>query len=766
MYSEEYEKKSFPFTRTALKVVLVIILILLLVWLLPKFISPSMKTKSKDVSTCVTGTCDNDGIKALTSQIYVENLERMKKAAISYYTDERLPQEVGDKETMTLSDMIGKKIIVPLVDKENKAVDVEGSYVTIAKENDEYVLKVNLKDSETDDYVLVHLGCYNYCDTYLCEKKTTTDTTPVKSSKTDVPTKVEPSTSTTYTYVVHKNCKYDSNTKTYYNASGVAVSKIEFIKSCQKPICRKVGGLYFGSNGDVVSVSTYNDQCSSTPTPVPEVKKCVYDQTTNRYYDEDGNIVSEGQYLKSCENPKCKYIDGYYFGKNGDMVTKTEYLAQCSTPTPTPKKCVYDVKTNQYYDKFGNVVSKVEYIKSCQAPVCKIVDGYYFGKNGDVVTKSEYETQCTTPTPKKCVYDSSTNKYYDKDGNVVSKVDYIKSCQAPKCKVVDGYYFDKSGNSVNKGEYIKSCQAPVCKIVEGYYFGKNGDIVTKSEYESQCTTPTVEYIYEYARTTGAQFSKWSSWSSWDKTDCSTKEVDCDDKSTSCLSELQLYKQRQKIGTYEKTYTKKRNVIKQTGSYQKKACSKYNYVEINKTIYATTTTTTYTTINTITETTRHTYGGWKYNGRGTYDNPPKDTASTHYKFVGADYSHCSDTCSTTPSYYYDSYTYTGGMTSVTTTTTPGKTTSSSTSTTTSTTTTSYEASCGEIVTKTIPIYGTITVTDKATRTEPLYGDVCYKSTRTRTLISPGGTETTWSYDNDQSLLSAGWVKTGNKKVKQG
>ena len=107
-----------------------------------------------------------------------------------------------------------------------------------------------------------------------------------------------------------------------------------------------------------------------------------------------------------------------------------------------------------------------------------------------------------------------------------------------------------------------------------------------------------------------------------------------------------------------------------------------------------------------------------------------------------------------------------MTSVTTTTTPGKTTSSSTSTTTSTTTTSYEASCGEIVTKTIPIYGTITVTDKATRTEPLYGDVCYKSTRTRTLISPGGTETTWSYDNDQSLLSAGWVKTGNKKVKQG
>ena len=60
-------------------------------------------------------------------------LERMKKAAITYYTDERLPKNVGDSATMTLSDMIGLKIIVPLVDKNNKAVDVEKSYVKITK---------------------------------------------------------------------------------------------------------------------------------------------------------------------------------------------------------------------------------------------------------------------------------------------------------------------------------------------------------------------------------------------------------------------------------------------------------------------------------------------------------------------------------------------------------------------------------------------------------------------------------------------------------
>ena len=40
----------------------------------------------------------------LTSQIFADNLDRMKEAAISYYTDERLPKEVGESDTMTLSD--------------------------------------------------------------------------------------------------------------------------------------------------------------------------------------------------------------------------------------------------------------------------------------------------------------------------------------------------------------------------------------------------------------------------------------------------------------------------------------------------------------------------------------------------------------------------------------------------------------------------------------------------------------------------------------
>ena len=107
MYNEEYENRGFPFRDFLLKLILIIIFVFLLCWLLPKFIAPTIVNENNT-------TVD---VSALTSQIFADNLERMKEAAITYYTDERLPKNVGDKEKMTLSDMIGKKIIVPLIDK-------------------------------------------------------------------------------------------------------------------------------------------------------------------------------------------------------------------------------------------------------------------------------------------------------------------------------------------------------------------------------------------------------------------------------------------------------------------------------------------------------------------------------------------------------------------------------------------------------------------------------------------------------------------------
>ena len=305
----------------------------------------------------------------------------MKQAAISYYTDERLPQNVGDSKTMTLSDMIGLKIITPLVDKNNKAVDVEKSYIKITKTEDEYILKVNIKDSEKEDYILVHLGCYNYCDSYICEKK-----------QTDV-----------------------------------------IIKGDKNPT-----------------------------TPVVE-----------KHY--------------------CKIVNGKYYGKNGNVVDKTTYENECVT--------------KRY---------------------CEIVNGTYYGKTGNVVDKETYENECTTKPPEV--------KYY-------------------------------------------------CEIVDGKYYDKNGNVVSKEDYEKSCKEPEKEYIYEYAKTTGATFSEWTKWSSWGKVSCDTKEINCSDKDITCLKKLQRLNRKEKIGTYEKEYVKTREVQVQTATYEQKSCANYNYVIINNPTYA-------------------------------------------------------------------------------------------------------------------------------------------------------------------------------------
>ena len=781
MYSEDYDRKGFPILNLIFKILIIFIIVLFLILFLPKLLGPNLKNSSSNNANvnsgsnsnskknssskkCSSGSssCDLKEVKAISSQIYGSNIEKMKEAAINYYTNERLPKEVGESEKLTLSDMIGKKIIVPLVDKNNKACDVEGSYVKITKSDDEYLLKVNLKDSEKDDYILVHLGCYSYCKSDVCEKNTVVKNTndnynvPVKGSKDNsvvIIKKNSGSTAPSNPTVVTRTYSCENVNGSYYDKDGNVVSESVFIKSCEAPKCRIVSGYYFGKSGDVVTKYTYEKECVN-PSPAKKTYKCEYHD--GKYYDKNGKTVNEVNYIISCKTPKCEKVNGYYFGKYGKVVTEKQFEEECIIK-PEPKTYICEYHDGKYYDRDGNVVSKKVYEDECiskpKTYKCEYHNGKYYDKDGKAVSEVNYIISCKAP---KC--EKVNGYYFGKKGNQVSKETYEKECTTPpktyKCEYHDGKYYDKDGKAVSEVNYIISCKAPKCDKVNGYYFGKKGNQVSKETYEKECTTEP-EYLYEYSKTTPDSLTDWTSWTSWEKSDCSTKEINCSDSSLSCLNKLQMLKRKEKIGTYQKSYARTRQVVKQTGSYTKKACSKYNYVEINKTIYATTT--TYTTVNTITSSTKGNSGSWSYNGRKSYSNPPKDTNNTHFVFAGADYSYCGETCTTLPNYYYDSYSLSGSLTNVKSTTTPGSSTTSSS------TTTSHEASCGEYVYKTIPIYSTITVTDKDYRTEPLYGDVCYKSTKSRSVIS-GKTDVKWSTYEDRSLLDDGWIYTGNKKVK--
>lgn len=118
-------------------------------------------------------------LNPLYQSLFRDNLNSMKEAAETYYTNERLPQKLEDSTRMTLREMLDKNLILPFVDKNNKECDLDNSYVEITKRSTEYELKVKLICSEDEAFIIEHLGCTDKCANGACNA--TTETTVVKT---------------------------------------------------------------------------------------------------------------------------------------------------------------------------------------------------------------------------------------------------------------------------------------------------------------------------------------------------------------------------------------------------------------------------------------------------------------------------------------------------------------------------------------------------------------------------------------------------------
>lgn len=148
MYTEEYEKRGFPI-YFLVKIIIVVLFVVGIILFITKFISNGVNRNGIYKNT--------NNVEALSSQIFIDNLERMKNVAIDYYGDNYLLKEDKDSSTITLKEMIDKKLIITLIDKNNKPCDVEKSYASVTRKEGIYLLKVNLKDSEKEDYILIDL---------------------------------------------------------------------------------------------------------------------------------------------------------------------------------------------------------------------------------------------------------------------------------------------------------------------------------------------------------------------------------------------------------------------------------------------------------------------------------------------------------------------------------------------------------------------------------------------------------------------------------
>ena len=404
-----------------------ILLLFILLWIFPT------KSSIKDSIA--------EALNPLYDRIYQDNLNNMKDAAITYYTTDRLPKEEGDSEKLTLGEMLDKHLLLEVKDKNGKMCDSEKSYVEITKDSKEYRMKVNLKCGEEEKYIIVYLGCYSYCDSDICEKKTAqeviTDTTVIDN----IIENVTPKSRKHYCEILNGK---------YYDSNGKVVGKATYQKSCEhkpdptpKYYCKIVGGKYYDKNGNIVSKEKYEASCHK-PDPTPKYYCKIVD---GKYYDKNGNIVSKEEYDASCNPEKkhyCEIVDGKYYDKNGNIVTKEEYDASCN---PTPKYYC-KIVDGKYYDKNGNIVTKEEYEKSCHKPdpepkyYCKIVDGKYYDKNGNIVSKEEYDASCNPEPEKKYKYK------YEKEETIHHDTEYSKWTEWS-----ENIEYDPNNNNINWGEH-------------------------------------------------------------------------------------------------------------------------------------------------------------------------------------------------------------------------------------------------------------------------------------------------------------------------
>lgn len=205
MYEEN--RGRFTVRDIILQILIVALFIFILIWLFPTkgFISSK--------------------VDPLLDTIFNTNVMSMKDSAESYYTLERLPKNKGDKVKMTLRKMLEEKIILPFNDRYGEECDLDKSYVEIEKKENEYVMKVNLKCSRQEDYILVHMGCYDYCQNTLCQTVNTEITdkkgNPVKPVVPTTPEKpIVPPTNPDKPVVPTKKyvCEYGLKKNGYYTA--------------------------------------------------------------------------------------------------------------------------------------------------------------------------------------------------------------------------------------------------------------------------------------------------------------------------------------------------------------------------------------------------------------------------------------------------------------------------------------------------------------------------------------------------------------------
>lgn len=347
MYNER--KESFSIRDIIIEVLFVLLFVFLLLWLFPS------KSYIKN-NTSVSG----ESSKQVTDAIFAYNVQTMKEAAISYFTTPRLPQSVGDSTTLTLKQMLDEKLLLPFVDSEGKTCDLDNSYVQMTKVKDEYSLKVNLTCPSMSDYIIVHLGCYDYCKGSVCEKKEEKPNPPTKDAQ--------------YKYVL--NIKGVCTTSAWSNWGLTAISKsdtVEVETKVENGSCKGYSSSLAIMNPTYTGAGSYTI-ASTCPNSDDWISNGMCIDETNKYVKLVSSTVCDSGYsydssVKRCVKNsasdavlKTTCPSGYSYNETKKLCVATSGTAAIATTTggtsywTTPVTKVYsESKVSTSTVKYSNL---------------------------------------------------------------------------------------------------------------------------------------------------------------------------------------------------------------------------------------------------------------------------------------------------------------------------------------------------------------------------------------------------------------------------
>lgn len=435
------DNKKTSITSFFIKLIIVIIFVIFTLWLLSS-INKGLNSNIDNI---------NNSLNVLTDNIFSENISKMKEVGKEYFTTERLPQNIGDVKSLTLKEMYDKKLILELKDKNGKSCSSDNSYVMVEKLDNEYQMKVYLECGKEKNYIIVIMGCYDYCSTTICEKNNSTNNKQIeyeykketggywtdfgnwsewskiqinKTNYRDVETKTEKEEYTYDKTIYNKEyIAYQVSCPSGYNMTSDGTKCYKTIKGNEqvKPLaCPQThdGYTLVSQNGFTCNYKK-NTTTNTTTNPVACAK------TYNGY-----TLSSQNGF--TCNYSKIISVSYGCTERVSKVCYSEEPIQSCSTCAPVIKKipydCSYDVPKTCYRDETITTTTTVgcpsEYTKS---------------GNSCVASSTKTETKQTTTSCPTGYTKNSDNKTCSKETQEIKYTNINKSCPS-------GYNFtnDKS----------------------------------------------------------------------------------------------------------------------------------------------------------------------------------------------------------------------------------------------------------------------------------------------------------------------------------